>query len=114
MLYRIHRMKAVARESFRWSAHTAGTAVLKAKDYETAGDIEATSHYAAWKILADGNSPLQPGDVLETINEPGLSPELRIAKYIGFEPAEWFVPVPKQDTAESQGESISQEFSSSL
>lgn len=108
MLYRIHRMREAARESFRWSAHTAGKAILKPKDYEPDTEIEAPTPYAAWKLLAAQNTPLNPGDVLETKNESGGSQEMVVAKYIGFEPAEWFVPVPKTDSMSVDTASISE------
>lgn len=96
--YRIHRIKEAPGESFRWAAHTGGLAVVKAKDYEAAGEIDAPTPYAAWKNLAEGNQPLQPGDLLETLSADGSAGNLQIAKYIGFEPAEWYVPEPKPNT----------------
>jgi hypothetical protein len=45
---------------------------------------------------AQGND-LCPGDVLETVNEDGTSKELQIFKYIGFEPAKWWIPEPKPE-----------------
>ena len=90
MLFRIHRMKETAREAFRWAAHTSGLAIAKPKDYEAAGDVEAASAYDAWKQLRDGDRPLNTGDILE--DESGT---LLIAKYIGFERAQWWVPEPK-------------------
>jgi len=90
MLFRIHRMKEPAREGFRSSAHTSGLATVRPKDYELAGDVEAASAYDAWNQLRGGNPPLQTGDLLE--DESG---SLLIAKYIGFERAQWWVPEPK-------------------
>ena len=90
MLFRIHRMKPPARDTFRWAAHTSGSAVVKPKDYEPAGEIEAASPYAAWTSLRNTGRPLETGDVLE--DETGV---LRIAKYIGFEGAQWWVPEPR-------------------
>jgi hypothetical protein len=90
MLFRIHRMKETARDSFRWAAHTSGCAVVKLKDYEPAGEIEAVGAYAAWTSLRTAERPLETGDVLE--DEAGV---LRIAKYIGFETAQWWVPEPR-------------------
>lgn len=80
-------MKPAARESFRWAPHTGGTATVKEKDYEPGAEIEAPGCYAAWKDLAGGSDSLAPGDLLE---DP--SGKLLIHKYIGFEPATWFVP----------------------
>jgi hypothetical protein len=83
-------MKQTASESFRWSAHTGGTATVKEKDYEAGAEIEAPGCYAAWKALAGAGDPLAPGDLLE---DP--SGKLLILKYIGFEPAIWLVPETK-------------------
>ena len=97
--YRIHRIKDTPRESFRWAAHMGGLAVVKPKDYDIAGEVEAPTSYAAWgQLLSDGR-PLRPGDLLEVIPEQDqASPgELKIAKYIGFEPAKWYVPEPKPE-----------------
>jgi hypothetical protein len=93
MLFRIHRMKESARENFRWAAHTSGCAVVKPKDYEPAGEIESSSAYAAWTALRQTDRPLETGDILE--DEAGV---LRIAKYIGFETAQWWVPEPRSAT----------------
>jgi hypothetical protein len=97
--YRIHRMKDNPRENFRWAAHTGGAAVLKPKDYETAEEVAAGNPYELWKIMASNGYPLRPGDVLERLDLESGSAEaverLQIAKYIGFEPARWFVPEPK-------------------
>jgi hypothetical protein len=97
--YRIHRMKDIPRENFRWAAHTGGAAVVKAKDYETAEEMAAGNPYEIWKIMAARGCPLHPGDVLERLDLESGSSEtadsLQIAKYIGFEPARWFVPEPK-------------------
>jgi hypothetical protein len=90
MLFRIHRMKEPAREGFRSAAHTSGLAIVRPKDYELAGDVEAASAYDAWNQLRGGSPPLQTGDLLE--DESG---SLLIAKYIGFERAQWWVPEPK-------------------
>jgi hypothetical protein len=91
MRYRVHRIKAGPLENFRWAAHTGGLAVVKAKDYETGCELEAVSLYAAWKRLADDDAPLRPGDLLEALDQTA-GPVLKITKYIGFEPAQWFIP----------------------
>lgn len=88
-------MKDAPRESFRWAAHTGGLAIVKSKDYECTGEVEAATPYAAWKRLAAESAPLRPGDLLEVLHDDGHPGELQIAKYIGFEPAQWFVPEPK-------------------
>jgi hypothetical protein len=100
MRFRIHKLKPAAREVFRWSAHTGGQAAVKEKDYEAAGEIEAASEYAAWKLLNERGEPLYPGDLLECIPANGDSGPLKIAKYIGFEPAVWWIPVPKAHTSD--------------
>lgn len=93
-VFRIHRIRDHAFQQFRWAAHTAGTAAVKAKDYEPAGEVEADSAYAAWTALLGSETPLRVGDVLES---PGG--DLRIFKYIGFEEAHWFIPEPRPDAA---------------
>ena len=92
-------MKDAPRESFRWAAHTSGRAVVKPKDFESDQSIESPNPYAAWKTLLGEGRPLRPGDLLETIATDdfphGTPAEIRIAKYIGFEMAEWFVAETK-------------------
>jgi len=95
--YRIYRIKQAPFESFRWAAHTGGLAVIKPKDYDSGEEIDAETPYAAWKFLSAGENALRPGDVLETQLDDGTSDSLLITKYIGFEPAQWFVPEPKPD-----------------
>lgn len=90
MLFRIHRMQNTAREAFRWAAHTSGLAVAKPKDYDVTGTVEAASAYDAWSQLRGSDSPLTTGDILE--DESG---DLLIAKYVGFERAQWWTPEPK-------------------
>lgn len=81
---------------------------MKPKDYEPAGHVEAATPYAAWKLLAAEGNAVKPGDALEAIDEAGTPCELQIAKYIGFEPAQWFVPASK---TEAEGVTISAEIS---
>jgi hypothetical protein len=90
MLFRIHRMKEAARESFRWAPHTGGAATVKPKDYEIAGDFEGANVYGVWSALKQSEAPLRTGDILE--DEAG---ELWVAKYIGFESAKWWVAEAK-------------------
>jgi hypothetical protein len=97
MLYRIHRIKEMPRENFRWTAHTGGLGVAKPKDYEVKGEIDAPSPYAAWKTLSAQGTPLRTGDILEEILPDGISGNLHIAKYVGFEKAAWFVAEPKNE-----------------
>jgi hypothetical protein len=96
-------MKESPREHFRWAAHTGGLAVVKPKDYELSGEAEALTPYALWKRLAEengGRDALSPGDLLEVPDEDNTG-ALLIAKYIGFEPAQWFVAEPKAESAAS-------------
>lgn len=90
MVFRIHRMKDAPRESFRWAPHTGGVAVVKPKDYDADAEVEGATPYAVWQLLRQSDRPLRAGDVLE---DP--SGTLQIAKYIGFERAQWWVPEPK-------------------
>ncbi len=87
----IHRIKQSASEAFRWAPHTSGLAIVKERDYERGEDLEAPSVYAAWTSLESTERPFVAGDLLE--DESG---KLYILKYIGFEPAQWFVPEPKE------------------
>lgn len=86
-LYRIHRMKETPRLAFRSAAHAAGLAMLKPKDFELAGDVDATSPYGAWAALHGTAGALLVGDVLE---HPDGS--LCVYKYVGFEEARWILP----------------------
>jgi hypothetical protein len=87
--YRIYHMKDSLRQQFRWAPHVSGTATVKPKDYEPGGHVEASNEYEAWRALRESGQPLGVGDLLET--EQG---QLRICKYVGFEPAEWVLPEP--------------------
>ena len=83
-------MKDSSQQQFRWAPHVSGSASLKPKDYEPRGEVEAQHEYDAWRSLREAGDPLQVGDLLE-----GESGQLRICKYVGFEPAQWIVPEPK-------------------
>ena len=96
--FRIHRIKDAPKENFRWAAHTGGLTIVKRKDYDVDDDVDAATPYAAWKLLAAEGRALCPGDLLEHVLGDALSGELQIAKYIGFEPAQWYVPEPKPET----------------
>ncbi len=85
--YRIYRLKEPVRRQFRWAPHTAGLTVVKPRDYELDGSIEAAGLYSAWAALKTTAAPLGVGDLLET--ETG---ELFICKYVGFEEARWEHP----------------------
>lgn len=86
-LFRIYRMKDGPRQQFRWAPHASGASLLKPRDFEPAGEVEAQSPYEAWTKLRGTSQALAVGDLLES--EAG---ELRICKYVGFEEARWVVP----------------------
>jgi hypothetical protein len=88
-VFRIYRMKDAPRQQFRWAPHVAGCAALKMKDYEQRGEIEALHEYGAWRDLRERGDALLVGDLLETPEG-----QLRICKYVGFEPAQWVSPAP--------------------
>ena len=96
-------MKETPREHFRWAAHTGGPALIKPKDYDARGEIEAASPYAGWKALSAQGAPLRAGDVLEEILPDGTLGTLHIAKYVGFEKATW--QLPEQSKPENQASS---------
>jgi hypothetical protein len=93
--YRIHRLKEMPRENFRWAPHTGGLAIVRPKDYDLDGEVEASSPYAVWKTLLAEDRALRPGDLLEVGHVDEAPGQLYIAKYIGFEPASWYVPEPR-------------------
>ena len=88
-VFRIHRMKDVPRQQFRWAPHVSGIANVKRKEYDPSGEVGAENEYAAWAMLRNSERPLGVGDILET-----SAGDLRICKYVGFEVARWFVPEP--------------------
>ncbi|HLI82461.1 MAG TPA: hypothetical protein VKV17_01015 [Bryobacteraceae bacterium] len=85
--YRVYHMKDSLRQQFRYAPHVSGAATVKPKDYEPDGHIEARNEYEAWQTLRESGQPLQVGDLLETPEG-----QLRICKYVGFEPAQWLQP----------------------
>jgi hypothetical protein len=95
-IFRIHRMKDAPRQQFRFAPHVSGAATVKPRDYEAAGEVEAQNEYDAWARLRQGEHPLAIGDLLET-----ATGELRIFKYVGFEAAQWHVPLPATTSADS-------------
>lgn len=96
--YRIHRIKEIPRENFRWASHTGGLTVVKPKDYDCSREVEAATPYAVWKCLQGEGDSLRPGDLLETVTADGTQGELQIIKYIGFEPAQWYTPEARAET----------------
>jgi hypothetical protein len=95
--YRIHRIREAVREQFRWQAHTGGAATAKPKDYEVDDEFESATPYSLWSSLRAEGNPLSPGDVLETLKEDGTPGELQIFKYVGFEPAKWWISESKPE-----------------
>ena len=83
-------MKDSPRQQFRLAPHLSGCASLMPKEYEPRGEVEARHEYDAWERMRDSGEPIAVGDLLET--EDG---QLRICKYVGFEPAQWVLPEPK-------------------
>ena len=98
-VYRIYRMKDSPRQQFRWAPHISGCASLKPRDYEQLGNVQALHEYDAWRLLRESGEPLAVGDLLET--EDG---QLRICKYVGFEPAQWVLPEPKHHSGQQETE----------
>ena len=88
--YRIHRLKDHLRQAFRSAPHVSGAAILKPRDYEPSGMVEASSAYAAFLSMRDSGHALEVGDVLE--DEQGL---FRICKFVGFEEAQFVLPETK-------------------
>lgn len=88
--YRIYRMKEAPRQNFRWSAHSAGKAQVKRKDYDAGTEVEGGTPYSVWSSLRDTPEALQVGDVLES--ETGT---LHVCKYVGFDEAVWLLPEVK-------------------
>jgi len=84
-------MKDNPRQQFRWAPHVGGSVSVKPKDYEQRGEIDALNEYDAWRKLRESPAALLVGDVLEAPDG-----QLRICKYVGFEPAQWALPEPKQ------------------
>jgi len=100
-------MKDSPRQQFRWAPHLSGCASLKPREYEPRGEVQARHEYEAWQLMRDSEEPLAVGDLLET--EDG---QLRICKYVGFEPAQWVLPEPKhhaesEDAAQPAESSVS-------
>ena len=87
-VFRIHRMKDLPRQQFRFAPHVSGAANVKARDYESSSEIETGNEYEAWALLRNSERPLSVGDLLEL-----PSGQLRICKYVGFEEAHWVFPV---------------------
>ena len=99
-------MKDSPRQQFRWAPHLSGCASLKPKEYEPRGEVQARTEYEAWQLMRDSEEPLAVGDLLET--EDG---QLRICKYVGFEPAQWVLPEPKHHV---EPENVAQPAESSV
>lgn len=100
--YRIHRLKQMQRQQFRWAPHAPGVSIVKLKDYEPGPVVDAPTPYALWLRLRETEDAMAVGDLIEQMVEdvsgqpsPG---DLRILKYIGFEEARWYVPEPVPNT----------------
>lgn len=89
-VYRIHRMKDHVRQSFRYAPHTSGVMMIKPRDFEATGEVEAANVYDAWMRLRGDERALDIGDVLES-----AAGSLFVCKYVGFEEARWVMPDPK-------------------
>ncbi len=99
LVYRIYRMKDSPRQQFRWAPHVSGCTSVKPRDYERCGQVEARHEYDAWRRMRESGEPLAVGDLLES--EDG---QLRVCKYVGFEPAQWVLPEPKHSGEPGSGE----------
>jgi hypothetical protein len=98
-------MKENQRQQFRYAPHVSGAAIVKAKDYEPAGAVEAENEYAAWALLRSSEMPLLVGDILALPDG-----QLRICKYVGFEEARWFIPeIPAMTISDAALNSIQPE-----
>lgn len=89
-VYRIHRMKDHVRQGFRYAPHTSGVMMIKPRDFEDAGQVEAANVYDAWMSLRGTERALDIGDVLESAGG-----DICVCKYVGFEQARWVVPEVK-------------------
>ena len=89
-VYRIFRMRDHERQRFRNAPHTSGATMVKPRDFQEEGAVEAPSFYAAWDQLRSEETRLIVGDILVAPND-----EMRILKYIGFEEARWVIPEVK-------------------
>lgn len=89
-LYRIFRMKDQERQRFRWAPHTSGATLVKPKDFEEQGTVEAATAYTAWSQLKESSTPLDIGDLLVAPDDT-----MQILKYVGFEEARWIIPEVK-------------------
>src|SRR5580704_16969418 len=92
--YRIHRLRNHLRQSFRFTPHVSGTAVVIPRDYEPGISVDAATPYAVYFALRDSGTPLEVGDLLES--EDG---KLTIFKFVGFEEAQWPAPEPQPEPA---------------
>jgi hypothetical protein len=91
-VFKVHRQRENARNQFRWAPHTSGPAVVKQRDYSEPVEVEAPSAYGLFNSLRGSEEALEVGDVVEL---PDGS--LQIFKYVGLEPAAWWVPAAKPE-----------------
>ncbi len=85
--FRIYYLRESRRQAFRDAVPAAGPLELKKRDYESDGEIEAETPYAAWQQWRTQSRPIAVGDVLEA--ESGT---LFVCRYVGFEEARWYQP----------------------
>jgi hypothetical protein len=100
--FRIYYLKDPQRQHFRRlppGNAQSGPLLLKLRDYEVGGEIEAASPYAAWKELRKAHSrrSIGVGDALET-DTGGLL----VCRWVGFEEARWHVPEPPPRKSQEQ------------
>ncbi len=89
-VYRIFRMKDQERQRFRWAPHTSGVTMVKPKDFEEQGSVEAPTAYTAWSQLRGQEGAIDIGDLLVAPDD-----SMQILKYVGFEEARWIIPEVK-------------------
>jgi len=106
--YRVHRLKDHLRQPFRFAPHVTGAAMVRPRDYEPGGMIEAPSPYTAYFNMRDSEAPLEVGDLLEAAESGALC----ICKFVGFEEAQWalpetkIAPEPTADSAQAVGAAL--------
>ena len=94
--FRVYRMRPHVKQSFRWAPHVSGLATVKPRDYQPAGEFEASNEYALWAELRGSEQALDVGDLVECQAAAGAQPGgvLKICKFVGFESAKWVETEP--------------------
>ena len=85
-IYRVFRMKDSPRQQFRWAPHVSGLRA-QAEGLRAAGEVEALHEYDAWRLLREAARRWR-----WAICWRPTDGQLRICKYVGFEPAQWVLP----------------------